>query len=147
MVNWKQDLVLSIVLLFVAMAFYLPGRDYPGTVAHFSSYLSEILGILAVCLAISACRRRSPGAYIINHQASRGPVLITLLTIAFIYLLPVLGFIPSCFLLAASIYLSLGYPQKITAILVALAASVIIYLVFHTALEVPLPLGSLWTDA
>lgn len=145
MVNWKQDMVLAATLFGLALGFYSAGLEYPDTTALFPSYLSQMLGILAFCLAVSAYRRRQPGQAVISWQFARGPILTVLLTAGFILILPFLGFILSCFLLASAIFLSLGYPDKIVALAVALGASVVIYLIFHTALEVPLPMGSLWT--
>lgn len=144
MVNWKQDFILAMILFGLAVAFYVTGLDYPDSTATFPSYLSPILGFLAILLAGSALRRRAPGQALVNWQLSRGPVLLVLLTAGFIVILPYTGFILSCFLLASSIFISLGYPNKIKAMVVAAAAAVIIYLIFHTALGVSLPIGSLW---
>ncbi|CAK7028437.1 MAG: hypothetical protein DELT_02676 [Desulfovibrio sp.] len=146
MVNWKQDMVLGVVLLVLAKAFYFTGTGYPDGTFLFPSHLAPILGILACLLIISALRRREPGQNLIYWKSARGPVLLVLLTAAFILILPYLGFIPSCFLLSSSIFFTLGYPNKKVALLVALVASVAIYLVFHTALDVSLPMGSLLFD-
>lgn len=144
MVNWKQDLALSVVLLSLAAGFYSAGMAYPDTTFLFPSYLAPLLGILSLLLGFGALRRREPGQKLINWSSSRGPILLVLLTGAFILILPYLGFMPSCFLLSSSIFIALGYPDKKVALVVAVAASVGIYLIFHTALDVSLPVGSLW---
>lgn len=144
MVNWKQDMVLGVILLGLAIAFYSSGLAYPNGSAVFPSYLSRLLGILALCQLYSSCRRKEAGQQLVYWQTARGPILVVLLTACFILILPYIGFIPACFLLASSIFISLGYPNKIVALMVGLAAAVVIYLIFHTALDVPLPLGTLW---
>lgn len=146
MVNWKQDMVLAVVLLGLSLGFYSAGRGYPEGVAVFPSYLSRLLMILSACLLYSSIRRREPGQKLVNWQFARGPILVVLLTAGFILLLPYIGFIPASFFLASAIFLSLGYPNKVVALVTAFTAAVIIYLIFHTALDVPLPLGSLWTS-
>lgn len=143
MVNWKQDFVLSIVLFVSALMFYVTGLGYPDTTALFPSHLSPILGFLAVLLGISAFRRREGGVSLVNWGAAKAPVLVVLLTAAFIVILPYLGFMPSCTLLAASLFLSLGYPNKTVAIAVAVMAPFLIWCVFHLALGVSLPEGTL----
>jgi len=145
MVNWKQDMVLGIVLLGLSVAFYSSGIGYPDSTFLFPSHLAPILGILSLCLIVSSCRRREPGQELVYWQSARGPVLLVLLTAAFILILPYIGFIPACFLLSSSIFISLGYPDKRVALAVGLFASIAIYLIFHTALDVSLPMGSLWT--
>lgn len=144
-VNWKQDLALSIVLLGLAIAFYVTGLDYPDTTAMFPSKLAPILGVLAILQGISALRHQVPGKQLVNWAASRGPILVVLLMSGFILILPQLGYLVSCALFALSVFVSLGYPNKKKAVLVAVAASVIIYLIFHTALGVSLPVGELWS--
>lgn len=145
MVNWKQDMVLGIVLLGLSVAFYSSGIGYPDSTFLFPSYLAPILGILAICLIVSSCRRHEPGQELVDWKSARGPVLLVLLTAAFILILPYIGFIPACFLLSSSIFISLGYPDKRVAVAVGLFAAIAIYLIFHTALGVSLPMGSLWT--
>lgn len=144
MVNWKQDMVLGVILLGLATAFYSSGLTYQDNSAVFPSYLSRMLGVLALCQIYSSFRRKEPGQHLVCWRTARGPVLVILLTACFIVILPYIGFIPASFLLASSIFISLGYPHKITALAVALATAVAIYLIFHTALSVPLPLGTLW---
>lgn len=144
MVNWKQDMVLGVILLGLATAFYSSGLTYQDDSAVFPSYLSRMLGILALCQIYSAYHRKEPGQHLVCWQTARGPLLVVLLTACFIVILPYIGFIPASFLLASSIFISLGYPNKIKAVVVALAAAVSIYLIFHTALSVPLPAGTLW---
>lgn len=145
MVTWKQDMVLGVILLGLSMAFYSSGLTYQDDSAVFPSYLACMLGVLAICLIYSSYRRREPRQHLVCWQTARGPILVVLLTACFILILPYIGFIPACFLLASSIFMSLGYPNKIVAMAVGLAAAVVIYLIFHTALSVPLPLGTLWT--
>lgn len=145
MVNWKQDMVLAVVLFGLSAAFYFFGKDYPGSTFLFPSYLVPILGFLSICLFFSALKRLEPGQSLVNLKSARGPFLLVLLTAGFILVLPHIGFISACFLLSSSIFISLGYPNKRTALVVALIASVAIYLIFHTALGVSLPAGSLWT--
>lgn len=144
MVNWKQDMVLAVILLGLSIGFYASGLTYNDSSTLFPSYLSRLLMLLGACLLFSAYRRREPAQKLVSWQFARGPILVVLLTAGFILILPYIGFIPSSFLLASAIFLSLGYPNKVVAVGVALAASVLIYLIFHTALEVPLPMGSLW---
>jgi hypothetical protein len=145
MVNWKQDMVLAVILVGWSMGFYAAGLTYNDSSSVFPSYLSRMLMVLGACLAVSAYRRREPAQSLVSWQFARGPILVVLLTAGFILILPYIGFIPSSFLLASAIFLSLGYPNKVVALAVALIAAVAIYLIFHTALDVPLPMGTLWT--
>lgn len=146
MVNWKHDLTLSVILFGLAAAFYCAGLEYPDTTAKFPSYLSIILAFLALLLGTSAMRRRTPNVQGIDWQAAKGPIAIATLTAGFILILPHFGFISSCFLLSFSIFTALGYPNKKIALLVAITATLAIYAVFHLALDVSLPVGSLWGE-
>lgn len=144
MVNWKQDIAISIVLLCLSAAFFFTSLGYPETNGHFPAYLACILAALSLFLCISSMLRRNGSQPFINWNALRGPALVVFLTAGFIVVLPYIGFIPSCVLLASAIFLSLGYPDKRAALMVAVCATVGIYVVFHIALGVSLPTGTLW---
>ncbi|MDR1829041.1 MAG: tripartite tricarboxylate transporter TctB family protein [Methylobacteriaceae bacterium] len=144
MVNWKQDFALSVALLALAAAFYGAGAAYPADSFLFPSFLSPVLAVLSVLLGVSALKRRAPGAVLVDVRKLRGPAFLVVLTALFIVILPYMGFIPSCFLLSATFFLGMNHPNKAVALGVALVASVGIWAVFHLALDVSLPVGSLW---
>lgn len=146
MINWKQDFSLAVVLFCLAVAFYGVGLTYPDITVRFPSKLSPLLGLLAILLGVAALRRRDgiKGQQLANWKALRAPALLLLLTAVFIALLPYIGFFLSSLLFSSSIFFGLGHPDKKIALIVAVVASASIYFIFHLALGVSLPVGSLW---
>ena len=141
MTNWKQDLTLSLVLLAIAAGFYFGGLGYPRAAFLFPSYLSPMLGGLALLLGLSALRRKEAGARFIDWPRYKAPAMLVGLVAAYIGLLPVIGYIPASFLLSAAFFLAMGLPSRKLGLAVAAAASVLVYVLFAILLEVPLPHG------
>lgn len=133
---------------FGAAAVYIAAGEYPmGTGARMGpGYFPIVLGVLLLAFGL-ACLVRS----VLQDGAPIGAIawkplaLVTLATVLFGLLLPVLGLVVALFVLAlvsASASAMFGFDPRALAGLVVLVAACA--LVFVTALGVPLPLLGSW---
>ena len=118
--------------------------------------LFALLSVILIVLDLHAMRLARAGAVIVPAAAAAGPppnyrlVLATFIEFGlYIALLPPLGFRISTFLFALALQVTLEWPRSTKhwalAILVALATSLVCYLVFEDYLSVLLPRGT-WSD-
>ncbi|SHN57646.1 tripartite tricarboxylate transporter TctB family protein [Desulfovibrio litoralis] len=146
MINWKYDLLLAVSLFAIGLAFYITGSAYPATPFLFPSYLTVSLCILSVILGISAIRRSKEdvSSSKIEWHKYKAPAFVVALMAAYIGVMDYIGFLASGCLLLATFYIGMGFKNKILGIILAIVITAIVYAIFHIALEVSLPIGSLW---
>ena len=80
---------------------------------------------------------------------TRGELLVTValtaISVAYILLLPVLGYLIATPLLIASILVTLGRRKPLPVILISVVATLVLFLLFYSLLRVNLPLGFMRT--
>jgi len=138
MVNWKNDLRLSICLLLFSGFVFVKAFDFPDEAAYFPKLFSVVLGILAILLLISALYRKNSESAItrVNYANT---IYIVLGLIAYALVLKVLGYIISTGLLVLYVIYVLGYRKIKYMILVSVIGVLFAYVVFGIFLNVPLP--------
>ena len=144
MINWKQDFTISVVMFGLSLAFGLTALGYPADANTFPLLLSGMLGVFSIALGAKSLMRITRGARLVEFRPYRGVMRQVLLTIAFILIVPVIGYALAGFLLCLCTAFNAGYGKRKTALLFSVAASVFVVAIFSLILHVPLPTGMLF---
>ena len=139
MSNWKQDMILAVVLAVIALLFYTVGQNYPPNAALFPTHLAPVLFVLALWLGVSAFRKRGPQEGSFSFAKYKSVVFVAIIMVAYAMVLPFMGYIAASIVLIALFLLGLGYARRKTALCVAVGSALVIYTLFGVLLEVPLP--------
>lgn len=103
------------------------------------------IGILHVIASIYLTRKKTVGEKVVintkKNKSIRPVVNISLASVIFIFLLPIIGYPIAMPLLIASIMLSVGVRKKKKILLVSILTSAILFISFSFGLNVDLPLG------
>ncbi len=146
MVNWKQDVVLSLVLLILSGIFYYAALGYPEDVALFPSYLSPLLAFLSFLLLFSALRRRhADQGQAFFWQKYKKIALVTVCIFVYALAIVYVGYISASIVLVGLFFLCMHYAHRTLALIIAVSAAVLAYTLFAVVLEVPLPTGLLFS--
>ncbi len=145
MINWKQDVLLALALLFLSGIFYFTAITYPEDVALFPSHLAPLLAALSALLLFSALRRRQVASgEPFQWQRYSKIAFISLLILAYAFALSFVGYAFASTLLVGIFFLAMRYSNRWAGIAIAIGASVLAYVLFAIVLEVPLPTGLLF---
>ena len=146
----RADRVSGIVLLIFGAGFAAGARQYPywTPTGPGSGFLPFWLGLamagLAITLLVSAVRRPDPGeAWLPEGRGLVRLVAIVLATIAFVWLLPVLGMTLGTFLFLIGVLRFLERHSWFATVGVAVGMSAAHWLIVLHWLGVPFPLGIL----
>lgn len=145
----RADLLIGIGLLVFAGLYYQQSQHIVRGFASdrlgptfFPRLLALALTVLAAVLVVRAGSGRSDPTPLPPMQ--RGLLLaVILLTVAYAFVLPFLGFLIATPLLLGTVIRLLGLRRWGTVIGTALGITVVLYLTFGRALDVLLPLGPL----
>ncbi len=145
MIPWKQDALLALALLILSGIFYFTALSYPEDVALFPTHLAPLLAALSGLLLISALRRRreATGQSFMWQRYSK-IAFISLLMLGYAFALVYVGYIFASIILVGIFFLSMRYTNRWIALVIALGAALLAYILFAVVLEVPLPTGILF---
>ena len=148
--------IAAIVGLAAVAAIFWASRDYPyvpwdmgGPPGFYPRFLATVLGVLCVAVLVESYRRPAPVAVPSGRDAGRMAAVVGLLA-ASPWLLEWLGFrvAGTLFLLATMLLLAdrrALRPRSLLALAaVAVAATLLLHLVFERAARTPLPRGVLF---
>lgn len=143
------DALAGATLVGLALATFLlvrsfpPGPpDLPGP-GMFPLLMAALGAVLGLVLMVAALRRREPGtASPVDADSPRWRIPAVLAgTVAYVLLMPVLGFVSASVLYLTGLILILGYPHKARAAAVAFIVAWAIQGIFAGVMNVPLPAG------
>jgi putative tricarboxylic transport membrane protein len=98
------------------------------------------LGVLSAAILVNLLLRRQPGA---KEEPIGKPLVVLAALAAAILGLDLIGFAPSIFLLLLVLFAAVERLPFLRALVVASAVTAALFLIFHTWLRVPLPVGPL----
>ena len=146
----RADRISGVVLLIFGAGFAGGGYQYPywtptGPGSGFLPFwLGLAMAVLAAALLVGAARRPDPGeAWLPEGRGLVKLITIVIATVAFVWLLPVLGMTLATFLFLVGILRFLERHSWVATVGVALATSAVNWLVFIRWLNVPFPIGIL----
>jgi putative tricarboxylic transport membrane protein len=145
------DLISGIVLLVVGTAVFLKSLSYPiGTfrtpgAGLFPLIASILLLILSAILTLQAFlskqgKELAPAPFFPEKETPRRILLVITGMIAYRYLLPVIGFVPSTGLFILFLIKFLGRYGWKTSIIYALVTALVAHTLFQVWLKLPMPL-------
>ncbi len=144
------DRVSGLVLLIFGIGFALGAGRYPywtptGPGSGFLPFwLGLAMAVLAAMLLVGATRRPDAGhAWLPGGRALMRLVVVVVATVAFVWLLPVLGMPLGTFLFLVGLLRFLEGHTWVATLGVALVTSAVNWLVFMHWLHVPFPIGVL----
>ena len=147
MTSKLENIISCLFIYIVSIFFFFSSSNFPRDSAAFPKVIALILTVLNTILLVQAFVKREK----VKQKKERERILpirtifTAILTIAYILLVNIVGFI-----LLTPIYIfivssELGYRNKAISIIVALATTFTIYLVFKVVLGVPVPNGFLFS--
>ena len=146
----RADRISGIVLLIFGAGFAAGGYQYPywtptGPGSGFLPFwLGLAMAVLAAALLVGAARRPDPGeAWLPEGRGLVKLIAILIATMAFVWLLPILGMTLATFLFLVGVLRFLERHSWVATVGVALATSAVNWLVFIHWLNVPFPVGIL----
>lgn len=141
---------LAIAIAGGAFALRFPAApNQPLGPAFMPLLLAGALGVLALVLAVQTLRAAPPATEAAPETTPQkpatadSPLAILALLVAYVFLLPVLGFISASALLFAAALRLFGYPNLVRAFALGLVLAFALHLVFARLMGVPLPAGHL----
>jgi len=141
--NWKQNLAIACVLLFVDAYFLINSLSYPSDSNTFPLLLSIFMGITAIVLGVQALytARLTGDVQFVEWRHYRSVVRQIVLIAIFALIAPFTGYLIAGFLLCFATACNGGYPNKKIILVFSMAVSVFVFVVFRIILQVSLPLG------
>lgn len=149
-----NDALIGVALLAFALVAGLATRDFPQIpgqrygAALFPLIISVGLGLCGVLLVVSGLRQRATRPWLDLDAHARMPgrlfnvVLVLAALVFYIVASEPLGFIPTAFLITATLLVRLR-GRWISSLVIAAAATLVVHQVFNGWLLVPLPWGVL----
>lgn len=138
-----SDIVISIILLIFLMTllFQVPvipevSRGYPLTLILISVAMTVIFLVRAI---IRFRREEKQETQIVGQAKIMLPYI--LLMIAYLFLLPRIGYVLATVLFMVMSFIYLRFKSKIGMLIISIATTVLLYFVFTNFLEVILPFG------
>jgi putative tricarboxylic transport membrane protein len=151
---WRnKETLLGSAMLIAAVVYLVAVARFPDTAARYRaiapSFLPNLLGIVLVILSglLIVQGIRAPKAAILEIETSKANGIRTVallgLFILFVRSFRFVGFAPSSFLFVTALQFLLGERRIIRVLLLAVAITGVLYLIFVVLLRVPLPRGVL----
>ncbi len=139
--NWKQDLLLALILLGITAAFSLGLRELPSDAVLFPEILVILLGLLGAYMAVTAYLRREPGAVLVDWPPYRKVVAQVAAIALFALILRPVSYVLAGFILCTITAFNGGYPRKGVALVFSALTALAVFAIFQLILKVPLPMG------
>lgn len=151
---WRnKETLLGSVLLIAAFVYLVAVARFPDTAARYRSiapsFLPNLLGIALAILSgfLLVQGIRAPKAAILEIETTKANGIRTLallvLFIVFVRSFRFIGFAPGSFLFVTALQFLLGERRIVRIVLLAVAITGTLYLIFVVLLHVPLPRGVL----
>lgn len=147
MTSKLENIISCLFIYIVSIFFFFSSSNFPRDSAAFPKVIALILTVLNTILLVQAFVKREK----VKQKKERERILpirtifTAILTIAYILLVNIVGFILLTPIYIFIISSELGYRNKAISIIVALATTFTIYLVFKVVLGVPVPSGFLFS--
>ena len=147
MTSKLENIISCLFIYIVSIFFFFSSSNFPRDSAAFPKVIALILTVLNTILFVQAFVKREK----VKQKKERERILpirtifTAILTIAYILLVNIVGFILLTPIYIFIISSELGYRNKAISIIVALATTFTIYLVFKVVLGVPVPSGFLFS--
>ncbi|PID55842.1 hypothetical protein CSB45_14120 [candidate division KSB3 bacterium] len=147
-----HDAVIGFVFIIMGIGITAKAQTFPAVAGqpYGSSFFPTIIGVaMIVCglmLCVSAVLQRDPRpilripAWLQSRRSAINVLLVLAGLVVFIAVADTLGFCATAFILLAGLQMRLG-AKVLPALIIALAATALFYLVFTMLLRVPLPYG------
>jgi len=147
MTSKLENIISCLFIYIVSIFFFFSSSNFPRDSAAFPKVIALILTVLNTILLVQAFVKREK----VKQKKERERILpirtifTAILTIAYILLVNIVGFILLTPIYIFIISSELGYRNKAISIIVALATTFTMYLVFKVVLGVPIPNGFLFS--
>lgn len=147
MTSKLENIISCLFIYIVSIFFFFSSSNFPRDSAAFPKVIALILTVLNTILLVQAFVKKEK----VKQKKERERILpirtifTAILTIAYILLVNIVGFILLTPIYIFIISSELGYRNKAISIIVALATTFTIYLVFKVVLGVPVPSGFLFS--
>jgi len=138
MIYRNTNIYLSITLIILSIIVFIESLKLPNIDAQFPKLISISLFITAIILVISSLKIKTQEKKKEYNYWRAGIVIVGL--ILYILILRWLGYLLSTGLLITYVIFILGYNKRKQIIVVAIVATVVLYLIFKILLGVPLPM-------
>lgn len=140
MLQWKVDIYISFTLLCFSSYTFIESNNFGSLSRKFPKLISFFLFLLSLILLFSSFRGNKDD--VADKEIDIFPVIKILIGILiYIVFLKWIGYLPLSFMLIFYITLILGYKNKVKAIIFSFISTIIVYFIFITLLQVPIPEG------
>ncbi|WP_417824632.1 tripartite tricarboxylate transporter TctB family protein [Thalassospira lucentensis] len=145
-----------LIPIYVKVPSFIPGFAPPPDMwPRVVAVIGLVMGILALVLAFPKSRKASGeqvtslGFYVTRNKVFITRfVLLLVLFVAFVYGLPVIGFVPATVLLLGILFLMTGnFGNKVWMIGLTIIFPVLLYLLFTEVTHTPFPEGMLFSNS
>lgn len=147
MTSKLENIISCLFIYIISIFFFFSSSNFSSDSAAFPKAIALILIVLNTILLVQTFVKREK----VKQKKERERILpirtifTAILTIAYILLVNIVGFILLTPIYIFIISSELGYRNKAISIIVALATTFTIYLVFKVVLGVPVPNGFLFS--
>jgi len=138
MIYLNENIYLSITLIILSIIVFIESSKLPNIDAQFPRLISISLFITAIILMMSSLKIKVQEKKEKGYNYWRAGIIVAGL-ILYILILRWLGYLLSTGLLITYVISTLGYHKRKQIIIIAIVATVILYLIFKILLNVPLP--------
>ncbi len=136
----RRDVIVAAALLLLAVASAAGVWTLEGGARNFPITMAGLLGVGAVILMARSLAGNPSKAEAEDTPVAYGRLLIVAaITVGFVLVMPWIGFYPATFLYLAGLYCWLTAMRTVSALGLAVALTVAIYLLFGLFLAVPTP--------
>lgn len=147
----NSDLIVGLFTLLVTAVFYYFTRDLSRLSIIYVNYVLIILGSLSILVLVKALVRPERIAFFESVLERNNIIAGLLILLAYLLLLPVIGFLLASYLffLVMTLYLSEArFTAKniLVSVIISLVVVSLFYAVFRHVLLVPLPEGMLFME-
>ena len=134
--------LLGIICFYSATQWPMSFASDPAGPGAIPKILSAGLVVLGLILAIGGfLTKKKPEEKLVTRQELVLTLIMTGICVAYIILLPIIGYVIATPLLIAAILFTVGSRKWTTLVFVSLGASLVLFVLFYSLLRVNLPLG------